>query len=319
MRYLFFISNYLVTIQNACWGLFWFNSEKTSTSLSFVIETYDLFFFKKLQLFYFFNFFYYRLRFTTITPFGATRKPLTYLEGRLGLTTMKRSFPPTGTHPSPRSASVWRSTTRSILLKSLRAPVPCFHWSLMGNTATPHWVVASGSHWLVLRPPCSTSVTRKGSMLLVVILGCLKQESVYLVTVKTTALLVTPELGLVLEENMITTTHVETKLSPWVKMVTSTSRLWATSWCSDKKTPRKKICWSFSCIKITFYNYIQQADNTGGKHDNDNTCGNEASAMGDNGNKHIKAVGYILVQWQENTTVENLLKFFLYYDHIMCV
>ena len=45
-----------------------------------------------------------------------------------------------------------------------------------------------------------------------------------------------------------------------------------------------------------FYNYIQQADNTGGKHDNDNTCGNEASAMGDNGNKHIKAVGYILVQ-----------------------
>ena len=67
-----------------------------------------------------------------------------------------------------------------------------------------------------------------------------------------------------------------------------------------------------------FYNYIQQADNTGGKHDNDNTCGNEASAMGDNGNKHIKAVGYILVQWQENTTVENLLKFFLFYDHILC-
>ena len=298
MRYLFFITNYLLTIQNACWSLFWFNSEKTRTPLSFVIETYDLFSFKKLQLFYFFHFVYYRTRFTTITPFGATTKPLTFLEGRLGLTTMKRSFPPTGTHPSPRSASVWRSTTRSILLKSLRAPVPCFHWSLMGNTATPHWVVTSGSHWLVLRPPCSTTVTRKGSMLLVLIVTILKQESVYLVTMKATAVLVTPELGLVLEENMITTTHVETKLGTGVIMVTSTSRLWATSWCSDKKTPRKKTCWSFSCITITLYNYIQQADNK---------------------DKHIKAVGYILVQWQENTTVENLLNFFFYYDHILCV
>ena len=35
---------------------------------------------------------------------------------------------------------------------------------------------------------------------------------------------------------------------------------------------------------------------TGGKHDNNNTCGNEASAGGDNGNKHIKVMGYILVQ-----------------------
>ena len=35
---------------------------------------------------------------------------------------------------------------------------------------------------------------------------------------------------------------------------------------------------------------------TGGKHDNDNTCGNEARYGADNGNKHIKAVGYILVQ-----------------------
>ena len=298
MRYLFFVSNYLLTIQNACRGLFWFNSEKTRTPPSFVIETYDLFFCKKLQLFYFFHFVYYRARFTTITPLGATRKPLTFLEGRLGLTTMKRSFPPTGTHLSPRSASVWRSTTRSILLKSLRAPVPCIHWSLMGNTAGPHWVVTSGSHWLVLRPPCRWTVTGKGSMLLVLIVTILKQESVYLVTMKATAVIVTPELGLVLEENMMTTTHVETKLGTGVIMVTSTSRLWATSWCSDKKTPWKKTCWSFSCITITLYNYIQQADNK---------------------DKHIKAVGYILVQWQENTTVENLLNFFFYYDQILCV
>ena len=35
---------------------------------------------------------------------------------------------------------------------------------------------------------------------------------------------------------------------------------------------------------------------TGGKHDDSNTCGNEASYYGDNGDKHIKAMGYILVQ-----------------------
>ena len=34
---------------------------------------------------------------------------------------------------------------------------------------------------------------------------------------------------------------------------------------------------------------------TGGKHDDSNTCGNEVLG-GDNGNKHIKVMGYILVQ-----------------------
>ena len=56
---------------------------------------------------------------------------------------------------------------------------------------------------------------------------------------------------------------------------------------------------------------------TGGKHDDNNACGNEARHGGDNGNKHIKVMGYILVQWQENTTEENLLKFFLHQDHIL--
>ena len=35
---------------------------------------------------------------------------------------------------------------------------------------------------------------------------------------------------------------------------------------------------------------------TGGKHDDSNTCGNQATHGGDNGDKHIKAMGYILVQ-----------------------
>ena len=35
---------------------------------------------------------------------------------------------------------------------------------------------------------------------------------------------------------------------------------------------------------------------TAGYPDNSNTCGNEAVAGPDNGNKHIKAMGYVLVQ-----------------------
>ena len=34
---------------------------------------------------------------------------------------------------------------------------------------------------------------------------------------------------------------------------------------------------------------------TGGRHDPNNTCGNEATHEPDNGDKHIKAMGYILV------------------------
>ena len=35
---------------------------------------------------------------------------------------------------------------------------------------------------------------------------------------------------------------------------------------------------------------------TGGKYDDNNTCGNEAQYYGDNGDKHITAMGYIFVQ-----------------------
>ena len=36
---------------------------------------------------------------------------------------------------------------------------------------------------------------------------------------------------------------------------------------------------------------------TGGKPDDSNACGNEAAPSGDNGKKHIKAIGYIMIQW----------------------
>ena len=53
---------------------------------------------------------------------------------------------------------------------------------------------------------------------------------------------------------------------------------------------------------------------TGGKEEDTNTCGNLDTYRGD---QNVKAMGYILVQWQENTMEENLLKFFLFHDHIL--
>ena len=38
---------------------------------------------------------------------------------------------------------------------------------------------------------------------------------------------------------------------------------------------------------------------TGGKHDKNNSCGNEATINSDNGDKHIKRMRYILVQWKK--------------------
>ena len=46
---------------------------------------------------------------------------------------------------------------------------------------------------------------------------------------------------------------------------------------------------------------------TGGLHDDSNTCGNEATYSPDNGNKHIKAMGYILVQWQGTQLTSQIL------------
>ena len=180
--------------------------------------------------------FYHSRHFITIQPFGETKKPLTLTEGRLGLTHKRLNCPPTGTHPSPRSASVWGSTNRSGLLSSTSRRIPCTLWSLMGNTATPRWVVTRGSHWLVLRPPCSSTVTRKDLMLLVtIILVIPKQESVSLVTNKMIAPLATLELDLAPEDILIITTHVVTRLQPLQIMVLSISRQWDIFWCSEKK------------------------------------------------------------------------------------
>ena len=66
-------------------------------------------------------------------------------------------------------------------------------------------------------------------MLRVKVVHIPKQESVFLVTTKKTAVAVTPESGLVLEENMMTPTRVEMTLDMEQIMETSASRPWGTS------------------------------------------------------------------------------------------
>ena len=63
--------------------------------------------------------------FTSIQTSGVTQKTLISTVGRLDLTHKKPNFPPTGTHPSPRSALVWRSASRSSLLSSTSRRIHC--------------------------------------------------------------------------------------------------------------------------------------------------------------------------------------------------
>ena len=181
---------------------------------------------------------------------GTIKMITTFAEVRLGLTHKRPSYRPTGTHHSPRSVLEWESAIKSSSLSSTSRPTLCTHSLLTANTATSHWVVTRGRIWLVYRPPCRLTVTRKASMLCVLLFSIQKQESGSLETMKTTAITVIPESGLEREENMMTTTRVETRQSTAQIMKTSTSKLWVTSWCNDvewNKFSRERIgVWAFS-------------------------------------------------------------------------
>ena len=150
--------------------------------------------------------------FITTPNSGPTRQSTTFqAEERLALMITRANFRPTGTRLSTRFASVWGSAKIPTSLLSKRPPALCTHWSLMDNTAPPHWVETRGSRWLAQRPPCSQSVTRKDSMQLVRTTHIPEQESVSLQTKKIIATTVIPELALAQEGTMITPTLVGTK------------------------------------------------------------------------------------------------------------
>ena len=173
-----------------------------------------------------------RQRFSTTLATGVIKTNTTSPAGGLGLTHERPSYRPIGKHLSPRSVSVWRLVDSSGLLSLTSRPTLYTHWSLMGYGALLHWVVTSGRSWLVRRALCNWTVTRKASMLWVPRGIILKRELVILLTSKTIVALVIPELGLVLEDILITPIRVETQhLSPQI-MATETSKLWDIFWCS---------------------------------------------------------------------------------------
>ena len=123
---------------------------------------------------------FFRPLFAIMHLTGVIIKDTTFLEERLGSTDRNQRYPPTGTQPSPRSVSAWRSDNSSGSLSSTSKLTLCFHWSLMGNTAPPYWVVTSGKSWLVRKDHYSTTAKKKGLMSFVVGVGILKPELVLL-------------------------------------------------------------------------------------------------------------------------------------------
>ena len=113
-------------------------------------------------------------------PYWSDYKDTTLLEERLGSIDRNQRYPPTGTHPSSRSVSAWRSDISSGSLSSTSKLTLFFHWSLMGNTAPPYWVVTSGNSWLVHKDHYSTTAKKKGLMSFVVGVDILKPELVLL-------------------------------------------------------------------------------------------------------------------------------------------
>ena len=160
----------------------------------------------------------------TIPNSGATEMPITLLEARLALIPKRPSYQPTGTHPSPRSALVWRLMVSPSSLSSTGTPTHCSHWSLMGNTVPPHWVVTRGSRWLVHRLPCRSTAVRKDSMRWEATLVNPKQESASRLTGILTVVPVTPASVLAQEVDMMISTRAEMRQRTRQIMKTSTSK-----------------------------------------------------------------------------------------------
>ena len=151
---------------------------------------------------------------------------------RLGLTNKNQSYPPTGTHPSPRSVLEWRSTNSSDLLLSTSRLTLFTQQLLMVNTETRCWVVTSGKSWLAATPLYSPTATKKDSMPLVVEVIVLKSELALLAMTRTTASRATLWLGLVQEVTPMTQNLVETRHKKIQIMDTRVSKPWGTYWCN---------------------------------------------------------------------------------------
>ena len=175
--------------------------------------------------------------------------PTTWQEARLDLTLKRPSCRPTGKHPSPRSASVWRSASRSSSLSSRSRPTLCSHWLLTADTAPPRWVVTRGRRWLVPRRPCRPTVTRKASTSSAGTSFTQEQELVSLETTKRIAKPVTLESGLEREGTVMTPTRVEI-------MATKGSKPWDTSWFNKVELTRTLLYNRATDTIKTWFNHL---------------------------------------------------------------
>ena len=134
---------------------------------------------------------------------GLIRTNTAPLAERLRLIGKRPSYRLTGTRPSLRSVSVWRSTNSSSSSSSKKRPTLYTRWLRTKDIEAHHWVARNGRRWLVRRVPYNSVVTRKALMLSLMNV-ILELELEYLVTMKMSAILVIPELGLVLGVILIT-------------------------------------------------------------------------------------------------------------------
>ena len=141
--------------------------------------------------------------------FGLMKRNTILLGVKLGLTSKKQSYPVIGTHPSPRSVSVWCSTSSSGSLSSTSKLTLCIHWSLTEDIAVHPWVVTRGRNYLVIMPLYSSIVIWKGSTQYVIITRHLQGLALWKIT-KIPALRVTPGSGLAQKEELMPKTPVET-------------------------------------------------------------------------------------------------------------
>ena len=174
---------------------------------------------------------FFRPLFAIMHLTGVIIKDTTFLKERLGSTDRNQRYPPTGTHPSPRSVSAWRSDNSSGSLSST-------------SKLTLFSLIADGQYRATLlgRDKWKELIGSQGSLQY----NCEKEGF-----------------------NVVCSRSGHSK-----------ARIGIVS-------ENKNSCGSCDS-RIGF--------GTEGYPDASNTCGNEAVINPDNGEKHLKAMGYILVK-----------------------
>ena len=174
---------------------------------------------------------FFRPLFAIMHLTGVIIKDTTFLEERLGSADRNQRYPPTGTHPSPRSVSAWRSDNSSGSLSST-------------SKLTLFSLIADGQYRATLlgRDKWKELIGSQGSLQY----NCEKEGF-----------------------NVVCSRSGHSK-----------ARIGIVS-------ENKNSCGSCDS-RIGF--------GTEGYPDASNTCGNEAVINPDNGEKHLKAMGYILVK-----------------------